>query len=142
MSITLSLRTLLVLAFPPIAGWISFGAAAWLVHHESVNYGIRDAGFGLISNAADVTFVCGPVMSICAAAVLALPSTVVYLRRVGSFPRALALNLSAGAVLLCMLGSTSIFFAGVFLAMPLVWILAMVWAITRDSGRQPQVTSQ
>jgi hypothetical protein len=142
MSIALKLRTLLVLAFPAIGGWISFGAAEWLVHHESASYGLRDAGFGFISNAADITFVCGPVMTLCAAVVLALPSTVVYLRGVGSFSRALALNLSAVAVLLCMLGSTNIFIAGVFLVMPLVWILAMVWAITHESNQHLQATSR
>lgn len=142
MSIALKLRTLLVLASPAIGGWISFGAAAWLVRHETVNHGIRDAGFGFICNAADITFVCGPVMTICAAVVLALPSTVVYLRRVGSFSRALALNLAAGAFLLCILGSTNIFFAGVLLVMPLVWILAMIWAITHESNQHPQATPQ
>jgi hypothetical protein len=140
MSIALKLGKRLALVFPAIVGWLLYGAAAWLVHHDSVNYRMRDAGFRFISDAAEMVCAAGAVASILAAAAVALPSTLAYLRSLRSFSTVLALNISAAIVFLCGLGSMEIWFVVLFAVMPFLWIFAMLWVMTQESNQHLQAT--
>ena len=135
MSIALKLGKRFVLLLPAIVGWLLYGAAAWLVHHDSINYRIRDADFRFISDAAEMVCAAGAITSILVAQAFALPSTLAYLRGVRSFSTIVVLNISAAIVFLCGLGFMGILFAGVFAVMPFLWIIAMAWVMTRESNQ-------
>jgi hypothetical protein len=130
--------TLVALTSPVVLGWILYGAAAWLIGHDSINYRIQDRGFGFITNAAETIFALGPVTSVVAALVFALPSILAYLRGIGSVSQAVALNTSAAIVFLCGLGCVGFLFALASTIASLLWIRALVWVATRESNNHLQ----
>ena len=140
MRIGLNLKRLSVLVVPAFVGWLLYGSAAWLVHHDSINYRLSDAGFRFISIAAETVFAAGPVIIICAAVAFALPSTLAYFRRIRSFSSIVALNISIALVFLCGLGSVGILFDGVLAMMPFLWIVAMLWVMAQESNQHLQAT--
>jgi hypothetical protein len=131
---------LVALAVPATIGVLAYGAAASLVHHDSINYQLHEAGFEFISNAAETIFAAGPVASASAALVFALPSTLLCLRRAGPVFKAATVNMAAAIVFVCGLGSVGFLFAGMLALAPILWIVAMLWAVTRESKQPLQPT--
>ena len=140
MKIATRLQAPIAVATPAILGWIVYDCAAWLVRHDSINYRLNDAGFGFLSNAAEMIFALGPFGSIGAGIVFGLPSTVVYLRRVGSVSTVATVNALAVLICLSCLGCVGILFAGALMCAPLFWIVAMIWAATHQSNQHMQPT--
>jgi hypothetical protein len=124
-------RSIAVL-MPGFLGWLLYRTAGWLVHHDSMNYGLRDAGLGVIGNAAEIAFTFGPVPPVVAGLVLGLPSVVGYTRQVVSVLGVAALNALACPTLLCALGSGGpLPLIGLLGTTALLWMLALVWAAIR-----------
>ncbi len=45
---------------PALLGWVLYRVAAWVVHNDSINYRIADAGFRFVCTAAEEVFAPGP----------------------------------------------------------------------------------
>ena len=129
---------LLALLAPGAMGYLVYFAGAWIVYHDSVNYRLDDAGFGFVSNAAEMIFAAGPVVCVGAALVLALPSILSTLGQVGPVWKAVTLNIVASIAFVCGLGCMGILFAGVLAVAPFLWVTAMLWAVTRESNQHLQ----
>ena len=97
------------MAMPATLGWLIYEAAAYLVRYSSIEIRLYQAGFGFVSNAAEMAFQAGPVITVAAALVFGLLGGAMYLRRGGSLFKALAIDLLAAAVLLSAAGSTFLF---------------------------------
>lgn len=117
-------------------GWLIYEAAAYLVHHSSIEVRLYHAGFGFVSNAAEMVYALGPVASVAAALVLGLLGTLLYLRQVGSFLKAVALDFVGAVILLCGVGSCFLFPLPAVAAL-LLWAAAVVWLVM-----QPVRTAQ
>ena len=115
---------------PTGLGWVLYCVAAWVVHNDSINYRIADAGFRFISTAAEEVFALGPSVSAAAGLVSGLPTLLLCVRDVGPVLRCAALNFIAVLLLLCGLGSMNGIFAASAGLGTLVWIIAMFWAAT------------
>jgi hypothetical protein len=115
---------------PAVLGWVLFRVAAWVVHNDSINYRIAEAGFRFVSTAAAEVFALGPGVSAAAGLVSGLPTLLLCVRDVGPVLRCAALNFIAVLLLLCGLGSMNGIFAVSAGLGPLVWIIAMFWAAT------------
>lgn len=113
---------------------------AWIVHHDGINYWLRDAGLGLVSDAAEVAFALGPVLWV-GGALLALPLLLGWMRQVISFHRLVALQMLAYATLVCGLAATAAFASlGLLTATVFLWIQAMVFAAVSPAQPSPVAT--
>jgi len=118
----------LVLAVAACGGVLLNRGGAWIVYHDSVNYRLHDAGFGLLSIAAETAFALGPALWV-GGVVLALPLLLGCVRHVTSFRRLVALHVLACLTLVCGLGSIEdLPFLGLLGATVVLWILAMIVA--------------
>ena len=100
----------------------------WIVYHDSVNYRLHDAGFGLLSDAAETSFALGPLLW-AGGAVLTVPLLLGLVRGVASFSRLVGLHALTLIMLVCGLGSiTSSLFLRLVAATMLLWVLALVLA--------------
>jgi hypothetical protein len=123
---------------PTGLGLVLYCLAAWVVHNDSVNYRIADAGFRFISTAAEEVFALGPAVSAAAGLVSGLPTLLLCVRGVGPVFRCAALNFIAVLLVLCGLGSMNGIFAASAGLGSLVWIIAVFWAATHSpSTAQP-----
>ncbi len=118
-------------------GWLIYKAAAYLVQYSSIEIRLYHAGFGFIGNAAELVYALGPVASVAAGLVFGLLGTLVYLMQVGSFFKAVALDIFGAIVLLCGLGCTFLFPLPLAVAL-LLWTVGVVWVVVqRVKNAQP-----
>lgn len=112
---------------------------AWVVHHDSVNYGLHDAGFGFLSDASEVAFAVGQVLW-AGGIVLGTPLLSGFLWRVICFRRLLFLQVLVYAALFCgMASSEPIPFLGSLVTLMTAWVAAMVVAATAPT--RPKTSS-
>jgi hypothetical protein len=110
---------------PAFLGWALYCAAALVVHHDSINYRIADAGFGFVSIAAEELFALGPFASAALGFAAGFPTMLVCLRGVGPILPVAVLNLLAVLIVLCGLGSMN---GGIFAASAGLGILGCIFA--------------
>jgi hypothetical protein len=129
MNIRRSFQIAVVVAAPTVLGLLLHSAAAWIVHNDSINYRIHDAGLGFLSNAAEEIFVLGPTVSGPAGLAAGLPTVLLCLRGAHRVHGFATLNFLAALLLLSASGSANgaVFAASTGLA-SILWIVAMVWA--------------
>ena len=128
----LILRGLAVL-MPGALGWLIFQGAAYLVQYSAVEIRLYHAGFGFLSNAAEMVYFLGPLGSTGAGLVLGLLGSLIYLRHVGSFFRAAAVNVLAVVILVCCAGADLLFPLPALAAL-LLWAGAVVWVLVHSVG--------
>jgi len=116
------------------AGCLCFAGAAWLVHHESVNYRLHDAGLGVLSHAAETGYAFGSVLSALGGVVLALPLLVAWARRV-SLVRSAVFHALACVTMVCGLGGEALSLFGFLGVAVLLWALAMVSVVTCPTAK-------
>ena len=110
---------------------------AWIVHHDSINYRLHDAGFALLCNASETAFALGPTLW-GGGVVLALPLLLGCLRQVTRFRTVLALEVAAYLTLVCGLGSIAAFpLLGLLGATVVLWIVAIVVAAVSPTQPAP-----
>ena len=109
-------------------GWLIYEAAAYLVHHSSIEISLYHAGFGFVSNGAEMVCALGPAASVAAGLLFGLLGTLVYLRQVGSFVKAVALDFLVAVIVLCGVGSGFLFPLPAVAAL-LLWAAAVVWVV-------------
>lgn len=110
-------------------GWLLYRGAAWIVHHDSINYRLHDSAFAIISDAAETAFALGPLLWTVVGLLLALPLLLGCIRKVVSFWKLVALHALTFVILVCGIGSISTLpFLGLLGATILAWMVAIVLA--------------
>ena len=119
-------RSLVVLA-PACIGWLLYRTADWLISNDSIEYRLHDAGFGALTNLAELAFAIGVVPSTVAGLVLGLPAALgfaLHLRWIGPVA---VVNAAACLTLVFGLGLISPWPTAVlFSATVLLWVLAAI----------------
>jgi hypothetical protein len=119
-------RSLVVLA-PACLGWLFYGAADWLISHDSIEYRLRDAGFSALTDLAEVAFAIGVVQSAFAGLVLGLPAALGFVLHLRWIRRVVIVNAAAYLALASGLGLVSSWAMPVVLLVTvLLWLLAII----------------
>jgi hypothetical protein len=123
----------LAVLMPGGLGWLINQAAAYLVQHSAVEIQLKHAGFGFLSNAAEMIYFLGPLGSTAAGLVFGLLGSMIYLRHVGSFLKAAAVNVLAAVILVCCAGAEFLFPLPALAAL-LFWGGAVIWVSVHSVG--------
>jgi hypothetical protein len=123
----------LVVLMPGGLGWLIYQGAAYLVQHSAVEIRLYHAGFGFLSNAAEMIYFLGPLGSTGAGLVFGLLGSLIYLRHVGSFVKAAVVNGLAAVILVCCAGAEFAFPLPALAAL-LLWAGAVIWVFVHSVG--------
>ena len=132
----LILRGMAVL-MPGALGWLMFQGAAYLVRYSAVEIRLYHAGFGFLSNAAEMIYFLGPLASTGAGLLFGLLGSLIYLRHVGSFFQAAAVNVLVAVILVCCAGAEFLFPLPALTAL-LLWTGTVIWVLVHSLGMAQQ----
>ena len=117
----------LVVLAPACLGWLLYGAAEWLISHDSIEYRLRDAGFSALTNLAECAFAIGVVPSTLAGLVLGLPAALGFALHLRWNRRVAIANAAACLALVFGLSLVSPWAMAILLSVTvLLWLLAVI----------------
>lgn len=127
----------LAMLVPGGLGWLIYQAAIYLVRRSEIEIRLSHAGFGFVSDAAEIIYSVGPVGSVVLGLFFGLLGSIIYLRRGGSFLVGTGANVVAALVLVLSTGFGFLFPLPCLAAFCL-WTAAVIWVLVRPvSTAQP-----